>query len=267
MTAHPAADPTAIAFVDLDNTLVYSAAAIARWAPPGVVYRCVELRDGVERGFVTAAAALELERLEPLVTLVPVTARSREQYDRLDLLRGIPAAAIVSNGALVLSGGTPDPLWESVVGSALAAAAPIGEAAAVMSAFAPRERDGRILVATFDDRAGAQSCLEAVDARLAALHWSAQRDARRVYATPAGLSKATAAAHVIATMPHALVLAAGDSALDAGLLALADEAMVPAHGELATETIGSISFGVTRLRGPAAGEEICRWIAVRSTRE
>ena len=59
-------------------------------------------------------------------------------------------------------------------------------------------------------------------------------------------------------------LAAGDGALDAELLSLADESIRPAHGEL--HSLGWISEGtaITSASGASAADEILTWLRRRA---
>jgi hypothetical protein len=59
------------------------------------------------------------------------------------------------------------------------------------------------------------------------------------------------------------LLAAGDGALDAGMLAMADDGIRPAHGELFESGWQAPQVRVTANIGVHAGEEIVRWFAER----
>ena len=55
---------------------------------------------------------------------------------------------------------------------------------------------------------------------------------RKIYALPRGLTKEAALVEVMQRTGADRLLAAGDGALDAGFLAMADAAIRPPHGEL-----------------------------------
>jgi hypothetical protein len=87
---------------------------------------------------------------------------------------------------------------------------------------------------------------------------------RKVYAVPAGLTKSAAAAEVVARCGGGLLLAAGDSLLDADLLEAADAAVRPAHGELADSGFTRPHLTVTAATGAAAGAELLGWLRDRA---
>jgi hypothetical protein len=58
-----------------------------------------------------------------------------------------------------------------------------------------------------------------------------------------------------------LLVAAGDSRLDAGILELADIAIRPSHGELDSDAFSLPHLRVTSASGVLAGEEILRFVS------
>ena len=96
---------------DLDNTLIYSH---RRNLPEPRVL--AEYLDGKEQSYITAYSAEQLARLgEYGVMLIPVTTRTREQYERIFVFGQngiIPCRfALVCNGAVLLRDGEPDEKW------------------------------------------------------------------------------------------------------------------------------------------------------------
>ena len=75
------------------------------------------------------------------------------------------------------------------------------------------------------------------------------------------LTKEAAIAEVCRRVGGRRLLAAGDGALDAGMLALADDGIRPAHGELFDSGWHAPHVRVTANIGVLAGEEIVRWFA------
>ena len=86
---------------------------------------------------------------------------------------------------------------------------------------------------------------------------------RKVYAVPRPLTKSAAAAEVLRRTGGGPLLAAGDSLLDADLLAVADVAIRPAHGELADAAFTLTHLAVTRSTGVLAGQELLAWLLDR----
>ena len=88
---------------------------------------------------------------------------------------------------------------------------------------------------------------------------------RKVYAVPEPLTKSAAAREVLRRCGGGMLLAAGDSLLDADLLEAADAAIRPAHGELADTGWIRPHVAVTAARGGWAGAEILTWLHERCT--
>ncbi len=86
---------------------------------------------------------------------------------------------------------------------------------------------------------------------------------RKIYALPRGLTKEAALGEVRRRTGATRLLAAGDGALDAGFLTMADAAIRPPHGELADTGWRAAHVQVTEAIGVLAGEEISRWLAAQ----
>jgi len=89
---------------------------------------------------------------------------------------------------------------------------------------------------------------------------------RQIYALPAALTKEAAITEVRARVGGTRLLAAGDGALDAGMLAMADDGIRPAHGELHDGGWEAQHVRVTANIGVLAGEEIVRWLGEQLAR-
>ncbi len=93
-------------FTDLDNTIIYSCRHEI-----GRDKLCVELYQGREVSFVTEKTWELLKRVNGQTLLVPVTTRTKEQYDRIDLRIGTPGFALVCNGGILLEDGVENHAW------------------------------------------------------------------------------------------------------------------------------------------------------------
>ena len=96
---------------DLDRTLIYSRAARELGADDAPAL-CVEVYDGEQISFMSAAAARAFAALTARVAVVPVTTRVIEQYRRVQLPGGPSTYAVVANGGQLLVDGRPDRDWE-----------------------------------------------------------------------------------------------------------------------------------------------------------
>ncbi|MFJ5232226.1 HAD family hydrolase [Kitasatospora sp. NPDC088391] len=262
---------------DLDRTLVYSNRALALDVPDRLAPRLlsVEVHDGKALSFMTETAAELLAELAAQVPVVPITTRTRTQYERINLPGPtpgwIPPYAVCANGGHLLVDGVPDPDWHREIRSRLAAAsAPVAEVVEHLAITADPEWTHKRRVADelfaylVVERAELPAgWIEDLTAWCAERGWTVSLQGRKVYAVPAPLSKSAALAEVRERTGARTVLTAGDSLLDAELLLAADHGWRPGHGELA-ET-GWTAEGVTALTeiGVSAGEEIIRQMLER----
>lgn len=93
-------------YSDLDNTLIYSYKREI-----GEEKRCVEVYHGREISFMSECSYGLLQEVCQKALFVPVTTRSVEQYERIDLGIGVPEYALVCNGGILLVNGQRDRGW------------------------------------------------------------------------------------------------------------------------------------------------------------
>jgi hypothetical protein len=268
---------------DLDRTLIYSAAAAGLGAEAGEEDVAaadplegavgVEVYDGRTISYVTAGFPALLRALAERCDVVPVTTRTRQQHARITLFdeRG-PEWAIVANGGHLLHHGEPDAAWEAAARQRIAhtvradldaVAAHVGEAAAPWIDHVRRADD--FFAYTLVDRAAMPlGAAEELAGWLGERGWRLSVQGRKLYAVPAALSKGAAVRELADRLGSTTVLAAGDSLLDQELLDVADIAIRPAHGELATA--GYPARVVTQASGIVAGEEILGVVAALLSR-
>jgi phosphoserine phosphatase len=260
-----------LAAVDLDRTLVYSAAA----AGDVDDLQVVEHLDGAPLSYATPASWALLTELAQLALLVPVTTRTAAQYGRVRL-PVVPRYALCGNGGVLLADGVRDPAWDGWAAATAAEAAPLPELLGLLQAVAGepwvktvRAAEGLFgyLVAHGRDAIPA-GWLADTAAAASAAGATLSVQGRKVYVVPAGLSKAAGLLRLrrLLTGDGAAprLLCAGDSLLDAPMLLAADAAVRPAHGELHEQGWTGARVAVTTATGAAAGEEIVRWLLDRA---
>lgn len=265
-------------FSDLDRTLVYSPGALQLAAPDDEAPRllCVEVHKGRPLSFVTERAAEGLAALTTAGALVPVTTRTPEQYRRIHLPGSAPKFALVANGGRLLRDGVEDLDYTAALGERLAASgAPFAEVYAELRRLAARDggawwiekirdADGLFCYAVVDRAEMPSSWLADLTAYCGERGWRVSVQGRKVYCVPVGLSKAAAMREVAAALGVTTLYAAGDSLLDQELLDAAEEAIRPAHGELADIGYAAPHVTITRSRGALAGEQIVDWMLARA---
>lgn len=262
------ATPVTLVASDLDRTLIYSAAALGLTMPDAQAPRllCVEVYEGKPLSYVTEDAAALLGELGRSALFVPTTTRTREQYGRIHLPGPAPQFAICANGGHLLVDGVSDPDWRAAVDERLAAeCAPLDEVRAHLvrtadPAWLLKERVAEDLFAylVVERSLLPEGWVKELAVWAESRGWTVSLQGRKIYAVPKPLTKSAAMREVARRSGADLMLAAGDSLLDADLLLAADHAWRPGHGELADA--GWTAPHVTALedRGVAAGETILR---------
>lgn len=268
--------------VDLDQTVVFSARSAGE-AGPSVV---VERLDGAPLSSMTVGAHAAYAALAARARVVPVTTRTVEQYRRIAL--PVPAPhAVCANGGVLLVDGVRDEAWDAATAGLLAGTAPVAEVRALLDRDA--DRPWVRLVRTAEDlfvylvaqsrAAFPDGWLDDLGVVLAPLGWRVSLQGRKAYAVPDGLTKAAAVERLVERLVEQrgseqrggelrppVVLAAGDSLLDAPLLELGlagGGAVRPAHGELHELGWTRPGLHVTAGTGARAGEELLSWLAGR----
>lgn len=250
--------------LDLDRTTIYSAAALDLTMPDHEAPRllCVEVYRGAPLSFMTERAVVALRALQSRAHVVPTTTRTVEQLARVHLPGPPPRFAIAANGGHLLVDGVPDPAWEATVRERLTSCAPLAEIQDHLRARSGgfvlnlRTAGDLFAYAVVDRAALPTGWVQELTGWCDARGWTVSLQGRKVYAVPRPLTKSAAAREVQARTGGGVLLAAGDSLLDADLLDAADHAVRPAHGELHDAGFTRDHLTVTAASGVAAGEEL-----------
>lgn len=251
---------------DLDRTLIYSKNAL--WlggedkdAPPMMV---AEVYDGAPLSYMTRTAESLLLAVMASSTFVPVTTRTQAQYDRVQLPGPVPEYAITSNGGVLVHQGVRDPHWQGHLTERIAAeCTPLETIEAYLSNpdFAGwilrlRRAEDLFAYAIVDRAAMPEAFLADLSAMCAATGWTVSVQGRKLYCVPVPVNKTDALAEVVRRTGAGTVIAAGDSLLDQDMLANADIAFRPLHGEMHDAGYLAAHLHLTSVRGVLAGEEI-----------
>jgi hypothetical protein len=257
---------------DLDRTMIYSRAAIDSVTPPGQVppLRCVELLDGREQSFMTVRSARWLRAIAAAAVLVPVTTRTLAQFARVQLPGG-SRFAVTSNGGHIVVDGVVDEDWQRGVVARIAGdCASLAEIGEGLDACATGQwvlnrkvADNLFCYLVVDLATLPASFLDDWTGWCAERGWVVSMQGRKIYALPRGLTKEAALGEVMIRIGADRLLAAGDGALDAGFLAMADAAIRPPHGELAETDWRVAHLRISEAIGVQAGEEMSGWLAAQ----
>ena len=263
---------------DLDRTLIWSRAACGLAEDGGSDHLvCVEDYRGRPASFVTARAAAGLDALARAAALVPATTRTAEQLARVVLpgAAARPRWAVAANGGLILDGGRVDPGWSAVVAARLAqTSSPLAEVCdhlddvlVVPWTLRRHVAEGLFCYAVLERAAVPDGVVDEVTAWCAQRGWTVSVQGRKLYAVPVALTKQAALAEVAGRLGAGRTLAAGDSLLDAGMLAWADAAVRTPDGELAAANacpphdLGGVA--VVERSGALGGEDVVAWLLER----
>lgn len=257
--------PRVLVATDLDRTLVYSRAASRLPEGATTTLRCVETYLGEPASFMTAEAVEAVEAVGRAAVLVPVTTRTVAQLARVRL-PGASRWAVAANGGHLLHDGVPDTAWRDTVATTAGDSARLPEVHAHLQAvldpawtLSLRVADDLFCYAVVRLDLMPADVVPALVAWAAGRGWRVSVQGRKVYAVPASLTKSAAVAELARRLGSEVVLAAGDSLLDADLLQAADLAVKPAHGELSASGWRADHVSTTLRDGVLGGEDVARW--------
>jgi hypothetical protein len=200
-----------------------------------------------------------------------VTTRTPEQLARVRLPGRPPRWAVAANGGVLLVDGAPDPDWAERVQAAVGAVKPLDAAVGQLTAVcdpawaaAPRTAAELFCYVVVDRAAMPGDVVQRLRAWAEPAGWVVSLQGRKLYVVPTPLTKSAAVAEVARRADTGRTLAAGDSLLDIDLLAAADRAVRPGHGEIAESGWSAPHVTGLTATGAAAGEEILAWLAANA---
>ncbi|MCE6957758.1 hypothetical protein LAZ40_01615 [Cereibacter sphaeroides] len=240
-----------VLFTDLDDTL-FTTLKSYPGVPLSELRQIAEATNG-NHSYLCERRAAILDWLAIGATLIPVTARSRNAYDRVDLKRLFTSGGVLSNGAVILGpDGDADAAWTAVMAKHCHAAAPALEAIrSRVSAAAAEGLDVRILDhaheglrigLTVKSNPEGDAVTVNLDAALAACGDAVTggaveivRNGNNLGFVPAGVSKKAAVEHLLATRPDLKgrpLIGAGDSVSDLPFMKLCDMLIIPRGSQI-----------------------------------
>ncbi|SNT17005.1 HAD family hydrolase [Rhodococcoides kyotonense] len=258
---------SALISVDLDRTMIYSAAALG--FPVDDSVRCVEIYDGAPLSYMTNVAIDSLETLASSAVVVPTTTRTIEQFRRIALPGAPWRYAITSNGGNILVDGVPDHEWrQSFSEIDLDGIRHELQLRAVGDwVLKRRTADDLFCYLVVDTSTMPKDFLGDWSTWCAERGWNVSQQGRKIYTMPDVVCKSRAVAEVLSRCiddglldASSVTLAAGDGALDAEMLIAADRAIRPRHGELESLGFQHERVSVTDASGGRAGEQILAWL-------
>ena len=212
--------------VDLDNTLIYSYRHEI-----GEKKRCVEKYRGKDASFMTDRTWELLREVSRNALVVPVTTRSVEQYERVELGIGRLSYALTCNGGVLLTEGREETDWYAdSLESIRESREELEKAEKIMGSDPNRCFDVRKVRELFlftksgDIEASVNRLKESLNGSLLDVIGSGGK----VYVMPRELTKGNAVMRLRDRLKAEKAIAAGDSGLDIPMLRHADVAIAPA---------------------------------------
>ncbi|SCW44599.1 Hydroxymethylpyrimidine pyrophosphatase [Paenibacillus tianmuensis] len=249
---------------DLDKTLIYSKNSMDDIVPEEELIP-VEENGGAYTSFMTKRAITQLSEIEKSAFIVPVTTRTITQYKRVFYFNKVLNLryAITTNGGNILIDGSPDEEWSALVQTALRTSADHLEVKAMYDQISSPEWalrgwlcDGLFYTMIIDPEKTPFERLDQFRETIHHMGWVLSVQGRKVYLVPARVTKGEAMLHLSKRLGSKFIAASGDSLLDASLLAIADYAIAPGHGELFGKSSSGFIYQFTQKTGIRASEEI-----------
>ena len=211
---------------DLDQTLIYSYKYEI-----GNRKRCVEIYQGREVSFLTDKTCQLLSELKDRVCIVPVTTRTVEQYERIDLGIGQLRYALTCNGGVLLVDGKREQAWYE---TSLEMVKDSQEELRRAVRYLEQEKDRTFEIRLIEDLFLFTKCrcselvARQIRERLRLQVTGVFTNGEKLYVVPKALNKGTALQRLRAYTGAEKVFAAGDSVFDFPMLEQADLAAAPA---------------------------------------
>ena len=252
---------------DLDRTLIYSEKFLSDFT--GLV-KAVEY--GKYTSLMTERAVGLLKDLYNILTFVPCTTRTIEQYQRIQFFKEehVPRFAVVSNGGNIIVDGVVDLDYrENIVRSLQNSCLPESKLLMEFKKIASNEwvnklinADGLFYYCIIDPAKLPRNETDSFAAWAFEQNWEVSVQGRKLYLVPRVVNKWSAVERIKQLAGEHIVFAAGDSLLDLSMIKCADHAVYPAHGEIyenfggTLSSYGCLAVEATKVSGLAAAEEI-----------
>lgn len=203
--------------------------------PPKSSYEVVERHDNKVISYISSPVKKRLKVINSKENLyvVPVTTRSISEFNRINIGLDVEYA-IVSNGGTILKNGKPLEDWElyikenSCIQDLMQCMLDLDELESVDRAT--KVIDGKYLFNKTNNGALFDNEVALLAEKYPNLQFTRQRS--KIYVIPKSFSKAIALRWLQHKLECDKLVASGDSELDLPMLAIADYAVIPEHGDL-----------------------------------
>lgn len=234
----PVATKKLIYASDLDRTLIFSERFIKEY-PSDTPYSPVEYKGIEVVSYMDDKVKAELIELakRPEVEFIPITSRSTEEYNRINL--GFKPEYVVSaSGGVILHNGEIDLEYAKYVkkymdyNEALNILADVEDCLDSVDYSVKMIDNTYLFYKTNDPKRYDDEVLQLM---VKYPDWTFTRQNNKCYAIPSHISKQVALRWLWHELGQPKIVASGDSELDLPMLSLADIAVIPKHGTLVTD--------------------------------
>lgn len=258
-----------IVALDMDNTTIFSPRKFffedGKYSPQ---LRAID-RLGKHASFMTEKACELFDELTHMATVVPVTARSRVQYNRMVLPpESRLEYSVCSNGLEVTTPEGYDLLWENELRDIVKhSTIPLSQLKFLvfdslhLKGLKPTKDKGNLVLSAHLPSEGLpEEFLEAMEYQLRGTGYNCSLQGMKINVYPAELSKDKGLNKIIEHIgkPEHLLIA-GDSVMDLPIMEMADKCYYPADGEIRYDELPNGAY-ITKARGIFGGEEILQTI-------
>lgn len=224
---------------DLDRTLIFSERTVAKNEDERL---CIESYNGRNISYVTQKIWDQLTEINHTMQFVPVTTRSKEQFERILLFQQsiVPKIAIVANGGIILRNGQIDEVWQQHIAKMMANL-PLAfqevqqhfhQALSAPYFLRHDPVESLFFVHYVDLSIINMEEIALLKKQLADLGWMSYLHGRKFYILPFEMTKGAAVAYIKGQEDYEMHFAAGDSMMDVSMMYLADRSFAPEHGEI-----------------------------------
>lgn len=218
---------------DLDRTLIYAERFLASYEKEAIN---IEIFKEKPISYISAKALALLKELDKVATVIPITTRNREQYERISIWGEHikPRIYVVNNGGTIFIEGKEDPIWTEKIKKQLSELTLSYEEALrlFLSLYkGPVERykksDELIWVVLSDKNQIDWEAVKNFQRHVEEHGWKIDVTGRKIYLYPACISKWKALHYIKMNYLDEEVVAAGDSLFDAEMIHRAEFGVVP----------------------------------------
>lgn len=227
---------------DLDRTLIYSSKFIS-----GIedMLEIVEYKGEKPISYFLTELKRSLENVNKNAMFIPVTTRTKKQYDRIHMLKDeiVPKYHVTTNGARIFIDGEECREWKGHIEKSSKESFSIDEAHVLFEKMASdiemkelRSAEDVFLYCVLDHENIDSKWKADFADKMRSGGWEVSHQGRKLYAVPKSINKRDAVKFIADRENIKDIISAGDSNLDFCMSEISKLFLIPKHGELVSKT-------------------------------